>query len=192
MENTLNSGSLQTLNAGETLLVQARKVANGKIQLELAEILTSSPTFNPLSVFNKSDKRFSGGARRAWLTCEISDATELLGLDCSDNADWVIDDMGRNILPLNVINPVAQIGDNVHTLKVEVVETTEPSEWQAANLETSAKRAGADGDFIKHNGNYIFSNTRVTFDVANHVYLKADTASVKTDSVNQNTGEIFN
>ena len=189
MKNTLNSGSLQTLNAGQTLLVQARKVANGKLQLELAEIIASSSTVNPLSLFNKSDKRFTSGARRAWLTCEASDASELLGIDCSDNGNWGLDDMGRDILPLNVLNPVAQVGDNFHSLKVEIVETTEPTEWQAANLESSAKRAGADGDFIMHNGKYIFSNTRICFDQASHVLLKADdrvTAKVDTE-----TGEIF-
>ncbi len=33
MKNTINSGSLQGLQAGQTLLLQARKVNGGKIQL---------------------------------------------------------------------------------------------------------------------------------------------------------------
>ena len=36
--NDLNSGSLDTLNPGECLLVSARKIDGGKISLEFAEI----------------------------------------------------------------------------------------------------------------------------------------------------------
>ena len=42
MENTLNSGSLDTLNLNDTLLVSARRVSNGKISLEFAEIIKSA------------------------------------------------------------------------------------------------------------------------------------------------------
>ena len=37
MENNLNSGSIESLQPGQTLLVGARQVSNGKIQLEFAE-----------------------------------------------------------------------------------------------------------------------------------------------------------
>lgn len=36
-KNQLNSGSLDSLKVGETLLISARQVANGKISLEFAE-----------------------------------------------------------------------------------------------------------------------------------------------------------
>ena len=42
-----------------------------------------------------------------------------------------------------------------------VTETTEPTEYQQTNIETSAKRAGKDGDYITHQGAYIFSNVSV-------------------------------
>lgn len=159
--------------------------------MELAEKIATSQTINPLSIFNKSDSRFSsGGARRAWLTAEPSDATEYLGIDVSTEAQgWMVDEMGRTILPLNVKNPAITIGDSTHTLRVEVEETTEPNEWQAANLETAAKRAGAGGAFIMHNGKYVFSNTRVAFDEPKHTFLQADAPS--TAKVNVQTGEIF-
>ena len=89
------------------------------------------------------------------------------------------------------MNPTAVVGNNTHTLRVEVAETTEPTAWQAGNLESSAKRAGAGGAFIMHNGNHIFSNTRVAFDEPNHVFLKADAPTSAPVAVNTDTGEIF-
>jgi hypothetical protein len=198
MKNTINSGSLDMIQENQTLLLSARKVSGNKIQLEFAELIrTSTASANPLSLFNKSDDRFSVGnkARRAWLTSEAKDASIILGLDLSDSAKWTVDGMGREVLELNVLNPVADINGTEKTLKVEIVETIEPTEWQAQNLQTSAKRRGKDGAFITHKGMYIFANTRVVFDKANHVMLEPD-ATVKTSSgipagVDMNTGELF-
>jgi hypothetical protein len=189
--NTLNSGSLQGLQMNQTLMVSARKVAGNKIQLEFAEILQKESTqaVNPLALFNKSDSRFSqGGARRAWMTVEPSDASALLGIDLSDaNPSWTTDVLGREVLALNILNPQVLIGDELINLKVEVVETTEPSEYQSANLDTSAKRRGKDGAFCTHKGKYIFANTRIAFNKANHVFLEMDavttTASVTSDGI---------
>lgn len=177
MNNTINSGSLQGLQAGQTLLLQARKVNGGKIQLEFAEIVkTQSNAANPLALFNKSDDRFSqgNGARRAWLTAEAKDASIYLDINLMDDADWDVDQMGREILSLNVINPIAVINGEVFPLKVQVEETVTPTDWQASNIETAAKRRGKDGDFITHQGMYIFANTRVVFNKATHAFLEAD------------------
>jgi DNA-directed RNA polymerase subunit K/omega len=46
MANTLNTGSLETLTPGNSLLVQAIEVANGKIQLEIAERLEGGSQSN--------------------------------------------------------------------------------------------------------------------------------------------------
>ena len=45
-ENQLNTGSLDTLQKGQTLLVDARKVSGGKIQLGFAEITSRSPSLS--------------------------------------------------------------------------------------------------------------------------------------------------
>ena len=179
--NTPNSGSLTGLSMNQTLLVSARKVAGQKVQLEFAEIIEKgSNPVNVLAMFNQSDSRFSqGGARRAWMTVEPTDASKLLGGDITDSADWTVDTLGREVLMLNILNPQVLIGDELINLKVEVVETTEGTEWQVANLETSAKRKGKEGDFIMHNGKHIFANTRIALNKANHVFLTAD-ASVAT------------
>lgn len=199
MFNTVNSGSLQGLQVNQTLLLHARKVNGGKIQLEFAEVLNSgSNAANPLALFNGSDERFSqGGARRAWLTAEPKDASKYLGIDLSStNPAWTIDEMGREVLPLNILGPVAKVGEELIAMKVEVVETTEPTDWQRSNISTAAKRRGKDGDYITHKGMYIFANTRVAFRTANHVFLEPD-AKVSVSGgipagVDLQTGEIFN
>jgi len=199
MKNTINSGSLDMIQENQTLLLQARKVNGGKIQLEFAELIkTSTTSANPLGLFNKSDDRFNVGnkARRAWLTAEAKDASAILGLDLTNTANWSIDGMGREVLELNVLNPIATVNGTEHRLCVTIVETIEPTEWQAQNLQTAAKRKGKDGAFITHKGMYIFANTRIVFDKANHVLLEPD-ATVKAANgipagVNINTGELFN
>ena len=201
MTNTINSGSLQGLQVGQTLLVSARKVAGNKVQLEFAEIVQSrSNTVNPLALFNKSDDRFSqAGARRAWLTAEPKDASAYLSIDVTEtNPGWSVDSMGREVLNLNILNPVANIEGEAIPLKVEVIETVTPSDWQANNIDTSAKRRGKDGAFITHKGMYIFANTRIAFHKATHVFLEADAAPATTQmsgipaGVDLSTGEIFN
>ena len=100
--------------------------------------------------------------------------------------------MGRDIMPLNVLSPKA--GD--HTLRVQIVETTNASEWDAQNIETRAKRRGKDGDFITHKGMYIFTQSTVVFGEPNNVFLEADAPQQNSgilagQNVSVETGEIF-
>lgn len=199
MKNTINSGDLSSLTAGQVLMLQARKVKGNKIQIEFAEVIDNGRVVNPLGLFNKSDDRFNSGgkARRAWLTAESKDASKLLGVDFSDNADWSTDHLGNEILELNVLNPQVDVNGTTHSLKVQITETTIPTEYQAANLQTAAKRKGKDGDFITHQGMYVFANTQVVFDKAVHTFLEADVTTVSTGKgipagVDLNTGELFN
>ena len=177
--NQLNTGSLDSLQKSETLLLNARKVANGKMQLEFAEIIsTNDRGANLLAMLNKSDDRFSSNARRAWMTAEPTDAEELLNIDFGANAGWYASEKGE-MLELNVLNPKI----NGIRCRVIVDETTEPTEFQEANLAKSAKRKGKDGDFITHDGDYIFSNTLVTLTDKNtdsmHVFLVPDSVTMK-------------
>lgn len=195
MQNQPNTGSLETLTPGQTLLVHARKVNGGKLQLEFAEKLQQADRpVNALAVFNKSDDRFSNGAgaRRAWMTVEPSDASEILGVDLTDDSKYDTDAMGRDIMPLNILNPKA--GD--HTLRVQIVETVNATAWDAANIETRAKRRGKDGDFITHKGQYIFTQSTVVFGEPNNVFLEADAPQqnsgiLASQNVSVETGEIF-
>ena len=174
---------LETLTPGETVIVQAIKTSNpNKVQLEFAEKMTALEE-NPgalLGLLNQSDDRFTSGARRGWITAEVADAGSKLNLNCGDDADWETNKAGKEVLILGVKNP--KIGEL--RLRLRINETLVPTEYQKENLETSAKRKGADGDFITHKGKYIFSNTEIVpmSGDANptHIMLVADSVSVKS------------
>lgn len=194
MENIINSGSLDTLKSSQCLLVGSRRVRNGKVQLEFAEVLEGSSRSNSdaLAAFNTSDDRFSATkARRAWMPVEPVDATELLGVDLTSG--YTATENGQEVKPLNILNPVA-LGNS---LRVQITETVEPTEWQMENLEASAKRKGKDGDFITHKGMYIFANTKVVFGEPKHTFLEADASAetaggvIANEAVNVATGEIL-
>ena len=180
MEEVIKKGSLDTLNPGDTLLVQARKVANGKIQLEFAEIIqTMDRPVSLLSILNRSDAAFATRARRAWITAEVADASEDFDVNFGDDGEWYASEKGE-LMDLNILNPEY----NGIRMKLRIFETLTPSKWQEANLETSAKRRGSEGDFILHGGEYIFSNTDMvlTNDEVKHVLLESDDAPVSNSS----------
>ena len=180
MENTKNSGSLDTLNLKDTLLVSARKINGGKISLEFAEIIKSGDkAVSALTLLNASDARFSGKPRRAWVTAEPVDAAKAFGVNFGADAGWYASEKGE-MLELNILNPAI----NGNRCRVLVNETTEPNEWQAENIERSAKRKGKEGPFITHEGDYIFSNTEVVLNNGNtddlHVFLAPDSTTLQT------------
>ena len=78
-------------------------------------------------------------------------------------------DMGNEILTVNILNPVVE--GQEFPLRVQIVETTEPTEWQRANITTAAKRKGKDGEFILHNGEYIFTRSSIVFNEPVDTYL---------------------
>ena len=204
MSNQLNSGDLSSLQVGETLLTQARKIANGKIQLEFAEKVTAKDRpLSALTVLNASDVRFSSGARRGWATAEIEDASEVFDVNFGDDGEWFMGETASGksaeLMELNILNPEF----NNTRFRVRVVESTEPTASQQKYadelgvdvIETQAKRAGKGGDYILHNGEHIFMNSYVDLlphnDDPAHIFLKSDTTnsiitantSVKADEV---------
>ena len=174
------TGSVDTLNPDETLLVGARKVNSGKIQLEFAEIIqTSDRPVSLLTLLNKSDDRFATRARRAWITAEPLDASEAFDINFGDDGDWYMGDKGE-VMDINMLNPTY----NGTTMKLRIFETTTPNKWQEANLETAAKRTGKDGEYITYKGDYIFSNTDMvlTSGDVQHVLLESDEVAISTES----------
>jgi len=181
--NQINSGSLESLKYGDTLLVNARKVKNDKIHLEFAEIVNNQTNQNVLSLLNKSDDAFSSKARRAWVTAEPSDATDFFNVDFGPTSEWYMSDKGE-MMELNILNPTMQ--DVRCRLKIE--ETIEGTDWQNDNVETAAKRKGKNGDYITHLGAHIFSNTTVVLSDTDieHTTLEADVvAAVNATQVKQ-------
>jgi len=196
MANLLHSGDLNTLKLGQTLLTRFRKIEGGFVQMELAEVKEGSRGLSAAFVFNQSDNRFSrNSARRAWQPATPNDIESTLGISVGDAEGWEMDDMGNEILTVNILNPVASFEGQEFSLRVQIVETTEPTDWQRANLNSAAKRKGKDGDFILHNGDYIFTRSAIVFNEPVDVYLTADTAPVQTSTVEKvdvATGEILN
>jgi len=174
MGNTTNSGSLDTLNLKDTLLVSARKINNGKLSLEFAEIIKSGDkAVSALTLLNASDARFSGKPRRAWVTAEPVDAARLFDVNFGDDGEWIMTERGE-MMELNILNP-SYNGDR---FRLQINETTQGTQYQLDNIESSAKRRGKDGEFITNDGNYVFSNTEVVMinnnDEVNHTYLESD------------------
>ena len=165
----------KSINAGETLLSKVKAISGGKYQLEFAE-LVQNPTAKGgnslVGLLNKSDDRFqSAKPRRAWISGEKSDIEGALGMKIEDM------DQGDEKF-LNIVNP--EIGGQ--RVRVQIVETTEGTDYQLQNIDKSAKRAGADGDFITHKGDYIFSNTSPVVGEAKHVFLPADAVEAPTSA----------
>jgi len=196
MANLLHSGDLNTLKLGQTLLTRFRKIEGGFVQMELAEVKEGSRGLSAAFVFNQSDNRFSrNSARRAWQPATPADVQSALGISVGDDQAWEMDDMGNEILTVNILNPVASFEGQEFPLRVQIVETTEPTEWQRANINSTAKRKGRDGEFILHNGEYIFTRSSIVFNEPVDVYLKADTAPVQSPTIQKvdvATGEIVN
>lgn len=200
MENMVNTGSLTTLKSGEVLAVNARKVANGKISIEIGEILTESSNSgtNLIKMANKGDDRFTGGgARRAWLTGTPEGLSEMFGIDFN-TLEYSVNDRGHEISALNILSPTISIetpiGVEQHAICVQVTETTTPNEWQALNFETAAKRRGANGAICQHQGKAIFANTDVALvSQRTNTFLNMDVAVqvAGIGSVSSDTGEIF-
>ena len=196
MANLLHSGDLNTLKLGQTLLTRFRKIEGGFVQMELAEVKEGSRGLSAAFVFNQSDNRFSrNSARRAWQPATPADVESALGISVGDDQAWEMDDMGNEILVVNILNPVASFEGQEFPLRVQIVETTEPTEWQRANINTTAKRKGRDGEFILHNGEYIFTRSSIVFNEPVDMYLDADTAPVQKPTIQKvdvATGEIVN
>lgn len=171
---------IENLKNNVTALVSMKKVnssADGlsKYQLEFAEKITdeSNPNLNVLALVNVGDDRFVAGkgARRAWMTGTKDGLMAIQGLKEEHFADA---DSGA-IVELNIIEPKIKANGQLYPLAIEIQETQEPNEYQATNLEKTAKQNGKDKYFVI-NGKYIFSNTVIVAGKANHkrITLKKD------------------
>ena len=157
--------TIENLEQGEMLLVSARKVNGGKVQLTFAQKI-KNPNVRPQSIvgaLNASDDRFSqsGGPRYAWIAVEPKDASEALGLDFSSLKE-VGDEMD-----INKLNPTL----NGESLSIQITETTDGTDYEVSNYEDRAKKAGPQGDFIlTDKGEYIYVHSTVIAGEADHFF----------------------
>jgi|2_EtaG_2_1085320.scaffolds.fasta_scaffold16819_4 hypothetical protein len=177
-----NTGTVETLENGQCLLVDARVVKDGAISLQFAEVIRpADEQMSLLAYSNRYNEAFSTKARRSWLITDVQAATEDYGVDFSEmNENWYEGQKGT-MLDLNILNPVL----NGYNVRLAIKETIEPTPYQQENIETSCKTRGKGGDPITHKGEYIFSNVIVVGvkgdqEVA-HTRLEADPVGVQVE-----------
>lgn len=161
---------LDNLDVGDTILISMRKVDNEKIEIQIGErILTSNKA---IAALNQSDRRYAPRIRRAWFPAEPYDILVGMGIDI-EKLDWKLNDNLDDVVHLNYLNPKYKGA----RLRVQVTETTDATTLEHALYpEKYAKRKGKHGDFIKHNGDYIFSNVDaiISDKEPQHTFLKSD------------------
>lgn len=130
---------METSRKNPVTLVSAKAVAGGKITLDFTQLIERENASTSLtSLANKSDERFNQvKPRHAFITGTPVDYKDLFGIDFSDLKE------GEE-MEINQVEPIV----NGELLNIQLVETTKGTEWQMANLDKAAKRAGKDGDFI--------------------------------------------
>ena len=140
------------LKSGEMMLVSAKGVNGGKVQLTFAQVVeTGANPTNVISLLNASDDRFAQQRPSfAWISGEPNDIQTQFGIDVSGLA------VGE-VLEIGMLNPTI----NGNPLNIVITETTEGNDWEVANFEKAAKRAGANGDFILKDGMYIYRRANV-------------------------------
>ena len=158
------------------VLESAKGVKGGKIQLCFSQIVeTEASPSNVLGLLNASDDRFNQQKPRyAWLTAQPEDVKKQFNIDANlAEGEELIIGLSDPRMTANPDSP----------LNILITETTEGNEYDVANFETRAKRAGKDGDFITKDGKYIYVRTSVV----NRVVKPSDHVILK-DTVRQSAG----
>ena len=163
------------------VLESARGVKGGKVQLAFSQVIkTATSSANVLGLLNEDDDRFNQQKPRyAWLSGTPASIEKQFGIDVSSLGEG-------DVLEIGMVDPKLA-GFPEETLNIQITETTEGSEWQVANFDRAAKRAGKDGDFIMKDDMYIYVNSTVVTGEANHTILsdttrKAPSASSAIDA----------
>ena len=150
------------MSSQKLILESAKGVKNGKIQLCFSQVInTGKQPTNVLGLLNASDDRFNQQKPRyAWMTAEKHDVKAQFGID--------LDGLNEgDVLEIGMEDPrLASYADS--PLNIQINETTEGSEYDVANFETRAKRAGKDGDFIMKDDMYIYVRTSVVVGEPDH------------------------
>lgn len=153
-------------------LLSAKAVNGGKISLEFTQMVKRENTAQSLtSLLNADDDRFNvSKPRHAWMTGSAALVKDLFGIDCSELS------VGESI-QIDQVEPIV----NGEELNIGLIETIKGNDWQMANLDKAAKRAGKDGDFIvTEKSEYIFTRPEVFVGAPKH-YSFANTKRVAVE-----------
>ena len=144
------------------VLESAKGVKGGKVQLAFSQVIkTATSSANVLGLLNEDDDRFNQQKPRySWLSGTPASIEKQFGIDVSSLGEG-------DVLEIGQVDPKLA-GFPEETLNIQITETTEGSEWQVANFDRAAKRAGKDGDFITKEGMYIYVRSTVVAGEAAH------------------------
>ena len=136
------------------VLESAKGVKGGKVQLTFSQIVeTGKAPTSILGLLNESAERFNQQKPRlSWMTAQPTDVNKYFGIDVSSLNEG-------DELEIGLVDP-RMAGIDL-PLNIQITETTEGNDYDVKNFNTRAKRAGKDGDFILHNGMYIYVRTTV-------------------------------
>lgn len=145
--------------AGQSHLIGFQNInSETKVQMIIGErIELPNRSDDVLAEMNASDDRFSKrGVRYHWLTSELEDIKRVFGDEYYTNA--VDAKANETLVAYHVENPTM----SGKPLRIQIIESNQPrNQWDIDNLERSAKRAGAEGEYLLANGMPIFSRTKV-------------------------------
>jgi len=160
------------------VLESAKGVKGGKVQLTFSQLVNikEDNSLNVLALLNASDERFNQQKPRfAWLSAMPSDIQSQFGIDVSALKEGEELTIGAQD-PRLVAAPDSP-------LNIQIEETVNGTEYQTANFEKTAKRAGKDGEFILHNGMYIYVNTRIVANEPKHKVYTETTRKEATTNI---------
>lgn len=183
---------VESLTPGETCLTHVKRIKGDKFSFQIVELIES--TMNPLALLNASDERFKQSkVRPAWINGTAKDAIKQFGLKITEDelnklpiatgtSDSALED-GKTKINLAVKNPKV----SGLRLRVQIEEQVGKPQYEGQ----TAKRAGAEGDWLTHNGELIYSTTRVVATEPQHVKVPhngripvANPAKFPSESVN--------
>jgi len=203
MANVLNSGTLDTLKTGQTLLTKVYKTKKeGMVQIEIAEKVSNPNATSALGDGFQTFYSFSNGStgkpRRFWDPVEaiyLETMLQIPNLDIENGVYTLNPDTGKEEMQLNILNPTAyvnpQTGEAVELrMRGRVIETTEGRQYDVDNERYKINPSTKDP--VLHGGNYIYNKNQIPFVentsddlVLPHVFLASDTVSV-TSKVESN------
>mgnify|MGYP003108700475 CR=1 FL=1 len=206
-------------------IVSLELYEGGIVNTSRASVAKTEGQYEGLGMMMSGYKGFtnSGSVTVAWQNITVSNLELMLGVEelDIDNGIWqefrTKAGKTKEMLELNILNPVAvynpQLNEECNIrFRAVIVEKTaitkDKFKWAEDKLnifdkedqvkaitEKYGKRAGSGGDFIKHNGNVVFRDVKVSFcdpsvETMNHTFLKSDPAAPANDTVDVETGEI--
>ena len=184
--NVINSGSLTSLKAEETLLYRIEKVKNDQYMAHFAEVKDKSGRSNrsALSILNSHDPRFQRKAQRCWSLIHPEDALLHFGIDIRDEDGWIVDssENGKDkwVKELNILNPTSMQTNERFRIEIFEYDTPTDADVEFGEEKRRKKVPNKQGgfDYLKSNGQNIYSMKTLDKGAPEDSYLEVDKAPV--------------